>query len=166
MAQVYFRETQRFTQWWVWVIIAAIAAGAWYGAYVQLIDGRPFGSNPAPDGVLALCWLLFGIGMPLLFSRLELETEVRDDGVYVRFFPFHLKFRYFPFSRIESAEARAYAPLLEYGGWGIRIGPAGRAYNVKGRWGVQLLIRAGQKLLIGTQEPHRLASEIASRLEP
>ncbi len=33
------------------------------------------------------------IGIAVLFWLLKLETEVRHDGLYVRYFPFHIHFK-------------------------------------------------------------------------
>lgn len=32
--------------------------------------------------------------------------------------PFHFKWQFFPFERIEKAELIKYSPLKHYGGWG------------------------------------------------
>ena len=56
----------------------------------------------------------------------ELRTEVRDDGLHVQFFPILPRRRY-GWQEIESAEARSYRPIREYGGWGLRHGPSASA---------------------------------------
>lgn len=47
---------------------------------------------------------------------------------------------------------REYKPILEYGGYGIRYSFSGKAYNVRGKMGLQLKFKDGGKLLIGTQK--------------
>jgi hypothetical protein len=59
--------------------------------------------------------------------------------------------------------ARKYRPILEYGGWGIRCGwKGGRAYNVSGNEGVQLVFKNGKRLLIGSKEAYGLEAAIRS----
>jgi hypothetical protein len=58
--------------------------------------------------------------------------------------------------------SRVYRPIREYGGWGIRIGMAKKAYNVSGNRGVELEFEGGRKLLIGSSKPDQLASAIES----
>lgn len=114
-----------------------------------------------PDSVLIVFWLVFGLGLPAaaIFSRLI--TEVRDDGVYFRYVPFHFSFRQIPFSNVEKFEARTYRPLKEYGGWGIRFNfKGGRAYTVSGNQGVQFELTDGRQILIGSQQPQVLAQAI------
>jgi TATA-box binding protein (TBP) (component of TFIID and TFIIIB) len=54
---------------------------------------------------------------------------------------------------------REYAPLSEYGGWGLRYSVNhGKAYNVSGNQGVQLFFTNGKKLLIGTQKPEEITA--------
>lgn len=101
--------------------------------------------------ILSLIGFLFFFG--------ELCVEVRDDGLYARMFPLTRQHR-FPWSDIRNCEARVYRPLVEYGGWGVRYGRGGKAYNVSGNRGVQLEFRNGKRLLIGSQKAEQLADAI------
>jgi hypothetical protein len=148
-----FSERQHFTTPWLWALILGLAALFTYGAWRQLILGEPWGTKPGPDWAILMSWLFAGVALPALFASAHLRTEVRGDGIRIRFFPFHLRWRNWSYSEIESVEAREYSPLGEFGGWGIRIAPQGWAYNVSGRLGIQLVLRSGQWILIGTRDP-------------
>src|SRR5699024_8909419 len=91
-----------------------------------------------------------------VFFITTLETQIRNDGLYIRFFPIHMKFRYLPWNRLSQCYVRSYSPIREYGGWGWRIGLAGRAYNISGKEGLQLQLDGKRKLLIGTQKPEEM----------
>ncbi|MHC4386604.1 MAG: hypothetical protein ACYSUG_06395, partial [Planctomycetota bacterium] len=54
---------------------------------------------------------------------------------------------------IETIYPRLYSPIAEYGGWGIRFGKSGGAYNLRGSQGIQLILKNGKNFLIGTQQP-------------
>ena len=70
------------------------------------------------------------------------------------------KFR-IPVRHIARAYERTYDPLREFGGWGIRRGSGGsRAFNMRGREGVQLELRSGAKVLVGSEHPAGLAAAI------
>lgn len=157
----WFSETQRFDQLWIRLIVYPIALLMWYFFVRQVLLGIPVGDDPAPDAFVVVFWLLFGIGLPALFHGIRMETRVGPGGVHLRHFPFHRQFLRWPFEEIRSAHARTYRPLAEYGGWGIRIGSKGWAYNVKGVRGVQLELSSGQRVLIGSQQPDALAATIA-----
>lgn len=163
---VYFREVQRFGQPWVWGLLAMIVAGAWYTAYQQLLLNNPVGTHPASDVLMAVIWGVFGIGFPVFFGVLRLVTEVREEGLYVRFIPFHRRFVKIPGTDVISVEACSYRPLKDYGGWGIRCGPRGKAYTIKGDKGVELALRDGTRLLIGSQRAQALSETLNERLHP
>lgn len=158
-----FREVQRFRQWWIWLLVYGIASIAWYGLIQQVILGEPFGTNPAPDWAMWLIWLLCGVGIPVIFHALRLIVEVREDHIYIRYAPFVT--REIPFEEIERCQARTYRPIVEYGGWGIKGWSGDKmAYNVSGNQGVELLLRDGRNVMIGSQKPQELVQAIAPRI--
>lgn len=158
--EIIFKEEQRFRQRWLWAIVIFSSAIPWLGIIIQVILGQKLGNNPAPDWIIILIWLVFGIGFPLLFYSTRLITEIRKDGIYLRFFPFHRKFKTYLYDEIESYDVREYRPIYEYGGWGIKYGFGGMAYNVYGNKGIQLILKNKKKLLIGTQKPEEFFSAI------
>ena len=158
--EIIFREEQRFRQLWLWIIVILASIIPWLGLIIQVILGQKLGNNPAPDLIIILIWLVFGIGFPLFFYSLRLITEVHRDGIHIRFFPFHRKFKIFHYAEIDNYAAREYKPIREYGGWGIRYSLGGMAYNVYGNKGVQLILKNKKKILIGTQKPEEFYKAI------
>ena len=160
-----FCEVQRFRNTWVLALVLPISVFLiilfGYGMIKQLILGHPWGNRPLPDTALAIIGplgILFGIGLAIFFYSAKLITEVREDGLYIRFFPVtHQKIA---FEGIMECEARTYSPIKEFGGWGIRYGRGGKAYNVSGNRGVQLELSNGKRLLIGSQRAEELARAI------
>jgi hypothetical protein len=131
----------------------------------QLVRGRVVGDQPMSDLMLMILgplFILLSAGLLWLMWAARLITEVRDDGIYIRFHPFHRGFRGFLWDEIESFEACTYRPILEYGGWGIRSGSTGRAYNVSGNRGLQLELGFGLsgRILIGSQRPEELVMAV------
>ena len=155
-----YREVQRVQATWPWVVVISLAGLIWYATIAQVLLHRPFGSSPLPDAPLVIFWLIFGIGLPALLLFGRLITEVRGDGIYIRYVPFHRSFRRIAFKDLKRCEVRTYRPLVEYGGWGIRFGLKGKAYNVSGNRGVQLELTNGKRLLIGSQRPEDLRQAI------
>jgi len=160
MGKVIFHEVQRFRQVWLWTIILFIAGVAWYGFIQQLIIKIPFGNHPTPNIVMIITWIIAGMGLPALFCSTRLITEVRTDGLYICYLPFHLSFRRILLNDIKDYKVRTYNPIMEYGGWGIRIGLKGQAYNVIGNRGIQLVLFNGKRMLIGSQKAEELARAI------
>ena len=135
-----------------------------WSMFQQLVMGSPFGNNPAPDYILVILVVIVGGGLPLFMYSTGLDTEVRDCGVRIRFRPFHRKWVVFGFDSIQKAEACTYSPLKEYGGWGIRYGRKGKAYNVSGNKGVLLTLTGGKSVLIGSKSHEVLYSAITKIL--
>ncbi len=139
-----FYETQRFRQWWLWLVIIFIIGLSMYNT----VENAEFFSKTELFISSAVSILIF-----LLFFFIKLETKIDALGIRVRLFPFHLQFKYFPWKNIEKAYIREYSPVTEYGGWGLRSGMFGRgkAYTISGYLGLQLVFKDQKKLLIGTQ---------------
>lgn len=147
--KIYFKETQRFTQWWVWILLLVIGFFAFKPLYVSLVNNQQL-STGQWIGILILLLVL------LLFLVTKLETRVQKEGIYVRFIPFLFKTRFIAWDELELSFVRKYSPLREYGGWGWRISGKGMAYNVNGNQGLQLVFKTKKALLIGTQKPQEL----------
>lgn len=154
---ILFSERQKFRQWWIWLLLLLVNGLMLFGFCQQVIGGLPFGTKPQSNGSLTF-GVLLSLVVTFFISQVSLDTQVRKDGVYVRFFPFRLSFKQYSWAQITRAYIREYNPLMEYGGWGIRYGlfGRGRALNVAGNKGLQLEFTDGTKLLIGTQEPAQL----------
>ncbi|AGF98509.1 DUF6141 family protein [Methanosarcina mazei] len=160
---VLYREVQKMDQLWIRIAVGIPVVISWYGAYQQLILRKPFGNNPAPDWMMLVLLVVFGAIFPLFFHSLKMSTEVRKEGLYIRFHPFHFSFRTFPIKTIRSCEVITYNPIRDYGGWGIRYGLKGTAYNVKGNRGVLFEFSEGNKakrLMIGSQTPEKLSEAV------
>ena len=164
-----FFESQRFRQTWVWVLLIAvmlpILALFGYGLYQQVALGRPYGDEPLSNGalitIIAANVIVLGAAVALMwFARLD--VAVRDRELVIRFVPFHLRPRRIALDEIAEAQARRYRPIMEYGGWGIRYGFKGMAYNVSGDEGVQLVLRNGRRILIGSQRSGELERALQS----
>lgn len=160
---VIFREVQYMRHvWWVMLLVVGLAALMWWGFIQQIIFGEPWGTNPAPDWMMWLLLMIVGIGLPLAFYWMRLIVEVMDDSVSIRYVP--LTKRTIPLADIEQVEALTYKPLQEFGGWGVRGRSNRRAYNVSGNRGVELTLRDGRTIMIGSQKAEELALAIVSQL--
>ncbi len=165
MKRILFVEEQFMRQPWVWAILL-ITLGTMLGQtavgfYYQFYLGQPWGNNPASNETLL--WtgsveLVVAVALIVSIAKMKLVTLVKNDGFYFRYPPFILKERRIGKNEIESFEIRKYKPIREYGGWGIRLGSrkAGRAYNIKGNIGLQLVLKSNRRILFGTQRAEAL----------
>ena len=72
----------------------------------------------------------------------------------------HLSFHKIRLEDLTKYEVRTYSALKDYGGWGIRYGRRGKAYNVSGNCGVQLEFSNGDRLLFGSQKPEEFTKAL------
>jgi len=164
--EVLFREEQRFPRRWALALTILLSGVAVYSALREVSAGEPTGEGGPRVWPAFLAGLLLGGGLPALFLSTRLVVEVRRDGLRYRYYPFHVRFHRIEAGEIAEVEARTYRPVLEYGGWGIRYGRHGKAYNVSGNRGVQLGLRDGRKVLFGSQRPEELAAALRRIVAP
>ena len=143
-----FKEEQRFTQsWLIIVILVSIIVPV-----AILFKEAGFMSILEIASTLSII-----IIAPTLIFIFKLTTRIDDIGIHYKFFPFHFKMKTIKWTEIKSAHVRNYDPIGEYGGWGLKGGlfwkkDKGIAINVSGDIGIQLELKSGKKLLIGTKK--------------
>lgn len=155
-AEVY-RETQYFRRSWALFILLGINAIIIYGIVAELVFDKPIGNTSGSfEAMLFVLFLM--TAFTLLFVFMRLDTEIQHSGVYYRLYPFQRKFRGISKTIIRDAYVRKYNPIMEFGGWGIRVGWAGKgmAYNVSGNMGLQIEYGSGKKILLGTRNPEKV----------
>src|SRR5690554_3862027 len=158
-SKILFQEKQRFTQWWLWLLLFSINVPLWIGIYKQLIQGVPYGDRPMFDlGLMVLT--VFMLSFMVFAYTSNLKTKVTVSGIYFKLFPFHLNERFYDWRDVQKAEVVKYSPIGEYGGWGVRGFGGDKAFNVKGNQGLRILFKDGTKRLIGTQKPEELQKVI------
>lgn len=158
MSSYYFKEEQKLKNSWLWLLLAIIAAFFFaYACYSQLILGKPFGNKPISDaGLIAISIMIPGILIVVYFVFLKsaMFTAVRSDGIYMRYPLFINKFRAYKFDEIEVAVRRDFNPVKQFGGHGIKAkNKNNQSFTVSGRTGIQLAMKTGKQILIGTQKP-------------
>jgi hypothetical protein len=145
-----FKEVQRFTQWWLWLILLAVGLIPVFGIYEQIIIGRQFGDKPMSDSGL-IFFSLFTFGLISMMFLLKLKTEISSSGIKMAFSP--LAKKNISWKDIKSAKIVKY----EFVGYGIRFGSIyGTVYNTKGDMGLAIETRSGDKFVIGTQNPDQV----------
>lgn len=155
-----FKEEQRFTQTWLIVLMG-------FSLVVPLVliirEFLKENSEFTVGGFLGVVGVLIASIVPIFFFKLI--TRIDEVGIHYRFFPFHFKTKQITWQEIEKAYVRIYDPIGDYGGWGLKGGflwnkSKGIAINVSGDIGIQLELKTGKKILIGTQKKQEATSVI------
>ena len=125
--EIRFREVQRFSQWWLWMLLIGVSV-------LLLMEGNIVGP-------------LLVVGLSIFFLLIRLKTEIDEEGIRADFFPFPNK----EFSWKEVKNAR----VVNYGfagGWGVRYwAPYGTIYSTRGSKGLAIELQNGEKFCLGTQ---------------
>ena len=153
-----FKENQRFDQWWLIALFVIVYLK--FGYDLLLVYRGKTELNTDTSIMLIFASTVLVLATILIFS-LRLKTRIDEKGISYQLSPFHLEAKNIPWESLEDCSVRKYSPILEYGGWGLRgtirlkmfgIGKNGRAYNIKGNAGIQMELKDGTKILIGTQK--------------
>lgn len=150
---VFFKETQRFTQWWIWLLLLTLF---FYSMAQFFLEHNALQEIFVGRGLPMFLSVIIPLCVIMLLWNVRLETVITAEGLYAKLFPLHLKFKFFAWDTISKIYVRNYCPLTEFGGWGLRYGFGGKAYNIKGNMGLQLNFKDSSNLLIGTQRPEEL----------
>lgn len=148
-----FSEVQRFNQWWLQLINLSLLIFLLYALYQWFFAKEAVGNVMANDATGQLVVLFSVVVTPLLLFFMKLESTIDEVGIHYQFLPFHFSIKTIRWSEIARCYTRKYNPIQEFRGWGIR-GSFGKnkAYNVKGNKGIQIVLKTGTKVLIGTQK--------------
>ena len=156
----HFREVQRFNRVGLWIMIIFISGFVLFGTVQEIMYGIETGTDPDTHIGIIILGLVIGLGIPSVFFMIKLITEVRNDGIYLLFFPFQFKFQHLSFDDIVSYKVREFNPQKEFGGWGIKYGESGKAYTMNGNYGVQLDFQDRSELMIGSRKSQELVVAI------
>lgn len=158
-----FKEEQRFRQLWLIILLiicALTTVGIALSSYIKTPD-----SISILELLSEISIILLVFGIIFLF---KLTTRIDEKGIHYKFFPFHWSFKIIKWSEIDNAYVRTYNALKEYGGWGLKgtanwnTSSKGKAINVSGNLGIQLKLKNGKNLLIGTQKQENAKSVLAT----
>lgn len=154
-----FQERQVFVRrWWPLMMGPLVVVGTLLVA-VPPKSGFPLTWPAAVGPVVVLACVA-------LLLLLRLETCLDRAGAHYRLFPLQRQWRMQPWAEVARAYVRTYDPLSEYGGWGLKGTAQNRALNMAGDQGLQLELRNGQRLLLGTQRPAEIVQWLAQQAVP
>lgn len=157
-----FIEEQKFRQKWLWILLIGILLFPLWTIFSE----TQFGSESHLN-YFGWFFLAFMSVFLLFFYKLKLTTVITKEYISIRFNFFHRKEKIFNWHEVQQAEILKYNPILDYGGWGIKYGGLKSiAYNVSGNQGLQLLLKDGRKILIGTQKPDQIEKVIKQIIKP
>ena len=140
-----FKEEQSFRQWWVLLILGSTLLGCCLVLINSFTNSAPKAMEFVALGIIII--------VSILFWKFKLRTKIDATGIKARFEPTSFFRKEFKWKEISKCYVRKYAPVAEYGGWGIRGLGKATAYNVSGNMGIQIFTKDKKNFLIGTNKP-------------
>lgn len=109
--------------------------------------------------------LLCLVGVLLIMPHGGQRTMVKREDVTVRWGILGLKVLRLKTADIAGVEMHKFAPLKDFGGYGIRFNGEMKAYFMRGTRGILLTTTNGKKYLIGSDLPERLLMVLQGIIE-
>ncbi len=152
-----FVEEQRFRKWFLVPIIALPLIGIIILS-VQKNNELQTSNSESFWGILISVSIILAV--IIFIVSMKLTTKVDEKGIHYQFYPIHFVKKFIDWRDIDKCYIRKYNSLREFHGYGYRIRPFGKnkgvAINVSGNYGLQLELKNGKRLLIGTQKQEQL----------
>lgn len=165
---VLFEESQQFKAGWFWLLLFAASIISFSFLYFYGNDELYRNINADKDSLLLsgiICSISFLI-LYFVFLNMRLELRIFSKGLSFKFPPFKRKFKYISNEDIRKYVVRDYRPIREFGGWGYRLGFGGKfAYSIKGKKGLQLYLKDGSIILLGTQRSEAISIAMQKMME-
>lgn len=176
-----FEEEQRFPLWIKAIVLLPVVVLAYFA--ILMWFGRPM------DVTIALISTALALFFLLALPNFILKLVIRLDSshLHLRIYPHRLPVPFLPpriwdipLSEISSWEVRIYRALLDREYWGPHLWGLGSAFGgdrylyvmkpgpglFSGR-GVQLQLRSGERVFLGSEHPEELAGAITlAKREP
>ena len=102
------------------------------------------------------------VGVLLLQFYGGQRTRINRAGITIRYGLGGIRIFRCDLSEILRIRVRSFAPLADFGGYGIRMARGVTAYYLAGREGVQLDLAERRSALIGSSNPERLAAVVGA----
>jgi hypothetical protein len=170
---LYFEEEQYFTPWMKGIALLPVIVFG-YPTILMWLGGSRF----VPTALFFSALTLFFVLLAVPSFLIELVSTLDSSHLHLRLYPLKLpipflppRVRDVPLKDITYWQVRTYRPLLDREYWGTHFWSLGSAFGgggylymmkanpLSGR-GVQLQLRSGERLLIGSKDPEALARAI------
>lgn len=157
-----FKETQSFRNTWIWWVLVEVMllllAGIVFGISQGFITEEPGGNTPGASVlvvILAGSFVVIGAIIWLL-QVMKLTVQIDQGTIMYRFLPFITQTKSFHKWDLEDVYVRKYRPTVMDAGYSSTATPKGKSYNLKGKYGLQLVLKNNKRLFLGTQKPDEL----------
>lgn len=154
--QVHFRETQKYSSWWISLAIIASAFVPLVLLFI-LMDSKKV-ITIHQFGYIAPVVLVVPSVTIFFLLKTSLETVVTDTGIYLRWRPFHRRFQEYKWKNVSDIAFLKRVPAVP------SYPPAANVpttYKMVSSVGIEFLVEGGKAVFIGTEKPSKLQAEFS-----
>lgn len=149
-----FKETQRFRDWGIILLLLFFIGGLLY---------RTFESIMEPGQVAASTYLLFVLMLAIVlgyFLSLRLFLKVDEKGIKYQFYPWHAGKHRIRWDEVRDCEVVNASRDAVSSGWTVSF-EAEKRFSVTGRRaGLKLDLKNGEQIFLGTRQPEQLKNTL------
>ena len=162
-----FIECQRFNKWIAIFLFLVINTANI--AWISSTDVRELFNNTPILCIMLIIVTILTFLLSISFFFIRVDTVINRDGVWVRAFPFRLRFKFTPWEHISEAIVRKMNLIRDKRGINFKLVPSrvgstgfqmiGRTtYNLSGNYVLELTLKNNKKIIIGTQRAEELTA--------
>ncbi len=152
-----YSEIQRFRSPKLWAILLTVWISV-FGAFAFVVNRQLAQDNDLKVS-LGLAFVLL-TALIVLFAKARLSTQIDKRYIRYKFYPLHKSYRKITLKSVTKCELVTYHPVSQYGGWGIRPRKNGKVFSISGNRGLQIVLRTGERILIGTTKANEMSMAI------
>jgi len=159
MAKSLFKEEQKHSTPWVWMVIFPVISLYMYFMFDLRSDTNILEGDDLVGFVILFAVLfVMMIGLTVLFYKMKLTTLINNDGIHIHFSPFKKKDHFIAKSEIHSYEIIEYFRKSKLKGYSLKskLKRTGKAYTISGKYGLVIYPTNGKKILIDTHYQERV----------
>lgn len=153
--KIEFYEVQRKKPHWLSVLLILINILLISSNIIRFyIENQTYNSI---EFYISIGGTVFFLFLTIFFLISSLLTYVDGSGIYVRFIPLQRRYKFFAWDDVEKMYFRKFRLFSEFGLGGLTssLNPDG-SYTMSGNIGIQLILKNGRKVFIGTNRPDEL----------
>jgi hypothetical protein len=146
-----FEEHQNQHRLLPWLLVTFI----WVASFCHIYNNGLSKENLVFDISILL---LLPLTITLLLLLLKLSIKIDKNYLMFKMFPFHWKYKKIKLEEISNATVKEYNKDRLFYGWGLRVSWCGKykSYTVRGYKGVEILLKDGNKLFIGSAKAEKI----------
>ncbi|MDY0281651.1 MAG: hypothetical protein RBR35_13955 [Salinivirgaceae bacterium] len=147
-----YYEIQKSPKWFLLTTLVLFNGIFLFVIVSQYIESVDSGLDPIIDSNILISWSIV-ILMSVFFKIMRLETIIRGNGIYVRFFPIQLSFKFYSFESIGNCYINKLTWIPKFRDTRFFCFGRHRMIKMAGYYGMQLEFLNGSSLFIGTKNP-------------